>query len=72
MVLNPVSHEDAHAMAQKVSQFVDSLEEGERTAFEAIERQISLLVMTDDLDDEANQGASENQREALWFKLATG
>ena len=66
MVLNPVSHEDAHAMAQKVSQFVDS------TAFEAIERQISLLVMTDDLDDEANQGASENHREALWFKLATG
>lgn len=72
MALNPVSQEDARAMARKLAQFVDSLGEGERAAFESIERQISLLVMTDDIEDETEHGESENQREALWYKLAQG
>ncbi len=72
MAMNTISHDDAHSMAGKLAQFIDSLEPGERAAFEAIERQISLLVMTDDLEDEKEHGASENQREALWYKLATG
>lgn len=72
MALNPVSQEDARAMARKLAQFVDSLGEGERAAFESIERQISLLIMTDDIEDETAHGESENQREALWYKLAQG
>lgn len=68
----PVSAEDARAMAQKLSQFVDALGAGERAAFEAVERQVSMLITVDDVQVEAEEGDSQNSREALWYRLAAG
>jgi len=68
----PVSAEDAHSMAQKLSKFVDSLSESERAAFEAVERQVSMLMTVDDVQAETEQGDSQNDRESLWFRLASG
>lgn len=66
-----VSPDDARSMSQKLSQFVNSLSAGERTAFEAAERQASMLVAVDDVQVETEEGGSHDAREALWFRLAT-
>jgi hypothetical protein len=63
--------EDVHALTRKLTEFVDTLPEGERAAFDAIERQISMLIPVDDVDVEAEEGDSRNPREALWYRLAT-
>jgi hypothetical protein len=69
---SPVSADDARVMAKKLCQFVDSLTDSERAAFEAVERQLSMLIPVDDVQDEAEQGDSQNPREALWYRLAMG
>jgi hypothetical protein len=72
MMQHPISDNDARSLAQKLSQFVESLADGERAAFEAAERQISMLIAVDDVQAETEQGDSQNTREALWYRLATG
>lgn len=72
MAQNQVSEQDARALAEKIVAFAESLSPGERKAFEALERQISMLVATDDLIQETQQGESDSRREALWYELASG
>jgi hypothetical protein len=72
MAQQQISEQDARALAEKMVAFAESLGPGERRAFEALERHIGMLVATDDIMQETQQGESDSRREALWYQLATG
>jgi hypothetical protein len=66
----PIRDQDARSLARKLARFSESLDDGEREAFEKLERNISMLISTAEVEDEA-AGEANTRREALWYRVTT-
>ena len=66
------SEQSARGLAQKLVAFADGLDDAERTAFEELERQLSLLVATEDIVAEQRGKGPASRRVALWYQLILG
>lgn len=51
MAQTPYTEQDAWSLADKLTQFTQTLTPGEQAAFEALERHVSGLVPVDDVND---------------------
>lgn len=66
------SEQTARSLAEKLVAFSDGLDDAERAAFEEMERQVSMLVATDDILDEQRGDGPASRRVALWYQLILG
>lgn len=72
MSQSDVTEQTARSVAEKIVAFADGLDDAERAAFEEMERQVSMLVATDDILDEQQGEGPTSRRVALWHQLILG
>ncbi len=66
------SEQTARSLAGKLVAFTDGLDDAERAAFVDLERQLSLLVATEDILAEQRGEGPASRRVALWYQLILG
>ena len=72
MSQSDVTEQTARSVAEKIVAFADGLDDAERVAFEEMERQVSMLVATEDILDEQQGEGPASRRVALWHQLILG
>lgn len=70
MAQTPISEQAAKALAERMVRLAADLGPQERAAFEALERHLSMLVATQDVDDTQTGSSPDDRRRALWQQLA--
>lgn len=72
MSQSETSEQAARSLAEKLVAFADGLGDAERAAFVEMERQLSLLVATEDIIAEQRGEGPASRRIALWYQLILG